>query len=193
MCNYSNYSIIRNLFLVGIHSASLQQILCIDIYVLLRIQGLRRLLCCFFTMVSVLFIVYATNMWLPFLFCAVSCYSMFPLLFEPQEYPIKVLLLAIHSILMWIGFSSCFRVGIAPGGTKTNNSSASNGKQGFIGKFGTIYLLGLLGVELWGQLLHPYIFGSRLPFLPLMLISIYCAAGMMYSWVWQLRQILKCS
>ncbi|URE00499.1 ALG6, ALG8 glycosyltransferase family [Musa troglodytarum] len=117
-----------------------------------------------------------------FLLSIVSCYSMFPLLFDLQEYPIKVLLLAIHSILMWIGFSSCFRVGVAPGGTKTNNSSASNGKQGFIGKFGTIYLLGLLGVELWGQLLHPYIFGSRLPFLPLMLISIYCAAGMMYSW-----------
>ncbi|KAJ8506315.1 hypothetical protein OPV22_007201 [Ensete ventricosum] len=128
-----------------------------------------------------------------FLLSIVSCYSMFPLLFDPQEYPIKVLLLAIHSILMWIGFSSCFRVGVAPGGTKTNNSSASNGKQGFIGKFGTIYLLGLLGVELWGQLLHPHIFGSGLPFLPLMLISIYCAAGMMYSWFWQLRQILKCS
>ncbi|PSS11865.1 Dolichyl pyrophosphate Glc1Man9GlcNAc2 alpha-1,3-glucosyltransferase [Actinidia chinensis var. chinensis] len=43
-----------------------------------------------------------------FILSIVSCYSLFPLLFEAQEYPIKVLLLLLHSILMWFGFSSQF-------------------------------------------------------------------------------------
>ncbi|XP_074565418.1 dolichyl pyrophosphate Glc1Man9GlcNAc2 alpha-1,3-glucosyltransferase [Curcuma longa] len=126
-----------------------------------------------------------------FLLSIVSCYSMFPLLFEPQEYPIKVLLLALYAIAMWIGLSSYFKPGVVSAEDKAHNPSASDRKEAFIGKFGTIYLLGLLGVELWGQLLHPYVFGSSLPFLPLMMISIYCAIGMVCSWAWQLRQILQ--
>lgn len=127
-----------------------------------------------------------------FLLSIVSCYSLFPLLFEPQEYPIKVLLLAIHSILMWLGFSQ-FRSSRITHGSKMNDSRGSCQKNQLIGWAGACYLLGLLGVELWGQLLHPYFFGNRFPFLPLMLVSIYCAMGMMYSWAWQLRQIIKCS
>ncbi|KAG6476542.1 hypothetical protein ZIOFF_065784 [Zingiber officinale] len=126
-----------------------------------------------------------------FLLSIVSCYSMFPLLFEPQEYPIKVLLLTLYAIAMWIGFSSYFKLVVVPAEDKAHTPSASDREETFIGKFGTIYLLGLLGVELWGQLLHPYIFGSSLPFLPLMMISIYCAIGMVCSWAWQLRQILQ--
>ncbi|KAF2291979.1 hypothetical protein GH714_000002 [Hevea brasiliensis] len=41
-----------------------------------------------------------------FLLAIVSCYSLFPLLYEAQEYPIKVLLLLLHSILMWHSFSA---------------------------------------------------------------------------------------
>lgn len=121
---------------------------------------------------------------------AVSCYSLFPLLFEAQEYPIKVLLLLLHATLMWIGFSSHF--------TTTNRKAAESeqtryNKTSFIvGWFGKLYLLGLVAVEIYGQFVHPIIFAERLPFLPLMMISIYCAFGMMYSWIWQLRQIVKC-
>ncbi|XP_004229713.1 dolichyl pyrophosphate Glc1Man9GlcNAc2 alpha-1,3-glucosyltransferase isoform X1 [Solanum lycopersicum] len=120
----------------------------------------------------------------------VSCYSLFPLLFEAQEYPIKVLLLLLHATLMWIGFSSHF--------TTTNRKAAESeqtryNKTSFIvGWFGKLYLLGLVAVEIYGQFVHPIIFAERLPFLPLMMISIYCAFGMMYSWIWQLRQIVKC-
>lgn len=128
-----------------------------------------------------------------FLLSIVSCYSMFPLLFEPQEYPIKVLLLAIHTTLMWAGFSSHFSTGTAPEPNKKNGAKDSNKEKGWIGGFELCYLLGIVGVEVWGQFLHPYIFGTRLPFLPLMLVSIYCAFGMMYSWIWQLRQIIRCT
>ncbi|XP_059636796.1 probable dolichyl pyrophosphate Glc1Man9GlcNAc2 alpha-1,3-glucosyltransferase [Cornus florida] len=132
----------------------------------------------------------------------VSCYSLFPLLFEAQEYPIKVLLLLLHFIVMWFGFLWHFSKTIVveetvPGwkrGDKSRlkGSSGTAKKQGFyIGWTRKCYLLGLLAVETWGQFLHPIVFGTRLPFLPLMMISIYCSLGMMYSWIWQLRWILR--
>lgn len=136
--------------------------------------------------------------------CAVSCYSLFPLLFEAQEYPIKVLLLLLHSIVMWLGFSAQFTDAVAVKATATlkkkreNNMgskagpSAASPKGGFnIGWVGKSYLAGLVIVEIWGQFLQPLILGDKLPFVPLMLISIYCAVGVLYSWIWQLRCILR--
>lgn len=138
--------------------------------------------------------------------CAVSCYSLFPLLFEAQEYPIKVLLLLLHSILMWSGFSAQFYDGAetarAPTGHHSKKkvvqlgsegSSGAGVKQGgfVIGWIERMYLIGLGVVEIWGQFLHPLLLGEKLAFAPLMLISIYCAFGIMYSWIWQLRSIVK--
>ncbi|CAL5401371.1 unnamed protein product [Camellia sinensis] len=137
-----------------------------------------------------------------FLLSIVSCYSLFPLLYQAQEYPIKVLLLLLHTILMWFGFSSQFssisavkaRVPRQKKGDKSGWKGSSNivtQNGGFIiGWIEKSYLLGLLVVEIWGQFLHPIVLGNRLPFVPLMMISIYCALGMMYSWIWQLRQII---
>ncbi|KAL9262491.1 putative dolichyl pyrophosphate Glc1Man9GlcNAc2 alpha-1,3-glucosyltransferase [Drosera capensis] len=133
---------------------------------------------------------------------AVSCYSLFPLLFEPQEYPLKVLLLLLHSALMWYGFSSLFRGNKKPkvdkfsekknlGSKPERRSLPATGKDGFcIGWVGKAYLLGIVLVEVWGQFLQPVVLKDRLPFLPLLLISVYCTFGMMYSWLWQLKSII---
>lgn len=134
-----------------------------------------------------------------FLLSIVSCYSLFPLLFQAQEYPVKVLLLLSHSTLMWLGFSSYFSskpaVKANPSPRKRGGKSPASIKVkevGFtVGKMGMNYLLGLLAVEIWGQFLHPFFLGDRLPFVPLMLISVYCALGIMYSWLWQLRSIIR--
>ncbi|XP_052191791.1 probable dolichyl pyrophosphate Glc1Man9GlcNAc2 alpha-1,3-glucosyltransferase [Diospyros lotus] len=140
-----------------------------------------------------------------FLLSIVSSYSLFPLLFEAQEYPIKVLLLLLHSTLMWFGFSSQFSQARsakakAPQHKKGDNvdskeaSSIATQKGEFaIGWLGKTYLFGVLAVETWTQLLHPILLGNRLPFLPLMMISVYCAFGMMYSWIWQLTRIVRSS
>ena len=142
---------------------------------------------------------------LVFIFYAVSSYSLFPLLFEAQEYPIKVLLLLLHSIVMWLAFSAhSTKNGVINATAPANKGSdkfevkgssrAATKKGDFvIGWIGKIYLLGLLVVEIWGQFLHPYLLGSRFPFVPLMLISVYCAFGIMYSWVWQLKRIIRSS
>ncbi|GFP91033.1 probable dolichyl pyrophosphate glc1man9glcnac2 alpha-1 3-glucosyltransferase [Phtheirospermum japonicum] len=126
-----------------------------------------------------------------FFLSIVSCYSLFPLLFEAQEYPIKVILLILHAVLIFFGYSWHFSLKTA---TKTDFVKERDDKSGnrvfHIGLLGKSYMLGLLVIEIWGQFLHPIIFGDRLPFLPLMMISIYCALGMMYSWIWQLKQII---
>ncbi|XP_057800243.1 probable dolichyl pyrophosphate Glc1Man9GlcNAc2 alpha-1,3-glucosyltransferase isoform X1 [Salvia miltiorrhiza] len=127
-----------------------------------------------------------------FFLSIVSCYSLFPLLFEAQEYPIKVVLLLLHAVLMLFGFSAFFPkpsttrdAAVVKG--RDNNSESHAFRIGWLGKS---YLVGLVVVEIWGQFLHPIIFGDALPFLPLMMISIYCALGMLYSWIWQLTQIV---
>lgn len=128
-----------------------------------------------------------------------SCYSLFPLLFEAQEYPIKVSLLLLHAVLMWFGFSSHFsgsKVGKASSSVpekddKLRSPNIDRNAEFVVGWCGKAYLFGLFVVEIWGQFLHPLIFGNRLPFFPLMMISIYCALGMTYSWIWQLRYIAK--
>lgn len=110
-------------------------------------------------------------------FFAVSIYSLFPLLYEAQEYPVKVILLLLYVAIMWFGFSSTFS-------EKKDGGVVS----GWIEKS---YMVGFVVVEIWGQFLHPLILGDRFPFLPLMIISFYCALGMMYSWIWQLKSIIR--
>ncbi|KAK4744249.1 hypothetical protein SAY87_010561 [Trapa incisa] len=131
-----------------------------------------------------------------FLLSIVSCYSLFPLLFERQEYPIRVLLLLLHSLLMWLGFSYLYRKTELCEATVAANKLGGPHKASSSGEFKIcsmtrIYLFGLVIIELYGQFLHPYLLGNDLPFLPLMMISTYCALGMTYSWIWQLRQIIR--
>ncbi|GFZ00729.1 ALG6, ALG8 glycosyltransferase family [Actinidia rufa] len=104
-----------------------------------------------------------------FILSIVSCYSLFPLLFEAQEYPIKVLLLLLHSILMWLGFSSQFSQitsakAQATGQKKDDklglkvSPGISMQKGAFdIGYIGMSYIFGFLVVETWGRFLHPII------------------------------------
>lgn len=46
-----------------------------------------------------------------------------------------------------------------------------------------MYLVGLLPVTLYGHLLHPFVCGDKWPFVPLMLLSIYTAVGVLGSYV----------
>lgn len=54
-----------------------------------------------------------------------------------------------------------------------------------------VYLCGLVGLELCVQVVHPLVCGERLPFLPLMAISVYSAVGMVYVWLTTLHIILS--
>jgi alpha-1,3-glucosyltransferase len=112
------------------------------------------------------------------------------LLFEDQEYLIKVLLLLTYATLMWVGFQSHFARTTGKG-KKVNQSSSTMKKNSLIGWIGVVYLLGLAAIELWSRVFHHHVFGDRLPFLPIMMVSVYCGIGIMYSWIWQLVWIVK--
>ena len=46
-----------------------------------------------------------------------------------------------------------------------------------------VYLGGLVAVEVYATFLHPVVLGDRLPFLPLMLTSVYSSVGMLWAWI----------
>jgi alpha-1,3-glucosyltransferase len=143
---------------------------------------------------------------------AVATYSLFPLLFEAKEYPIKVLLLVLYILVMWVSFahnmtergepnSNKASVPISdsfvhqPGnlekldaGKNVEKQTKEEGMQ-LLSIFEKVYLAGLVLVEIYGQVLHPFFLREHLPFLPLMLISGYCSIGMLYFWAGQLFKI----
>lgn len=100
---------------------------------------------------------------------------------------------------MWLGFSAQFDKGesVKQTGSKSKRHVQKKGSMTATGEpfcirfVEKVYLVGLLVVEIWAQFLHPFILGGKFPFVPLMLISTYCSLGVMYSWIWQLRWILK--
>eukprot|EP00929_Paragymnodinium_shiwhaense_P063625 TRINITY_DN31791_c0_g1_i2.p1 TRINITY_DN31791_c0_g1~~TRINITY_DN31791_c0_g1_i2.p1 ORF type:complete len:389 (+),score=24.71 TRINITY_DN31791_c0_g1_i2:85-1251(+) len=106
-------------------------------------------------------------------------YSLFPLLFEPAEEPIKVCLYLGHLCLSYF----CLR-------WYHNGRTASRG-GGSTGLSFTsleiIYLIGLVPLYVFTNVVHPRTFrqpdgSTRLPFLPLLLTSEYCTLGLVYTW-----------
>ena len=177
---------------------------------------------------------------------AVGTYSLFPLLFEPEEYPIKVngglwptlwphqplpaallhhlpVLVARHCRRRMLqsrahahAASSRLRLALPPlqvlllvtfnliaaawlpqlplgpadaGGGSKGRKRGDGGSAGGAGKGGPLltaherlYLWGLVAVELATSWLLPPLLGERLPFLPLMSVSLYCSLGMLHAW-----------
>ncbi|KAI9595359.1 glucosyltransferase Alg8 [Syncephalis fuscata] len=107
--------------------------------------------------------------------------SLLPLLFTPAEGPTKIAIISIWSILIY---------------TILGRIVANEEKQGsdfvdILGRPLCIYLVGLIGVQTYAGLIHTALFGlERLEFLPLMLLSVYCAVGVTVSWLWLYRGFL---
>ncbi|GFS94751.1 probable dolichyl pyrophosphate Glc1Man9GlcNAc2 alpha-1,3-glucosyltransferase [Nephila pilipes] len=97
----------------------------------------------------------------------VGHFSLFPLLHLEGETPLKILLLLLHVVYMLSSLSQLHRF-----------------KELIIPDEEAIYLCGLVVLQFF------YSFGAKvlgieekLPFLPLMLISTYCAIGVLYAWI----------
>eukprot|EP00742_Colponemidia_sp_Colp-10_P008054 GILJ01008689.1.p1 GENE.GILJ01008689.1~~GILJ01008689.1.p1 ORF type:complete len:542 (-),score=48.76 GILJ01008689.1:56-1639(-) len=121
---------------------------------------------------------------LSFLLNTIGSFSLFPLLFRPAETSLKILLLLLHTSLTLV----CL-------GQHLNSSSTDSKLDTSSGRFSLqwwhkCYLWGTVFVQLYYSIGHSLLFGGRLPFLPLMIFSVYCSLGMHYIWFlcWRLFQ-----
>ncbi|KAM4727151.1 LOW QUALITY PROTEIN: dolichyl pyrophosphate Glc1Man9GlcNAc2 alpha-1,3-glucosyltransferase [Anableps anableps] len=95
-------------------------------------------------------------------------YSLFPLIFTPAELPIKVCLMLIFTI-----FSP------SPALRKLHRAQRS-----LLRPLEVIYLLGLAAVAIVCEFIFPLSsWQQKLPFLPLLVTSVYCAVGVSYSFL----------
>lgn len=96
--------------------------------------------------------------------------SLFPLLFTPAEYPIKVVYTIFWLVLFLLVFDR-----LAP---------ASSAPRFFLfDRFSTLYIAISIPLILYCSLLHQIIFGKSYEFLPLMFTSSYSAIGVVGSWL----------
>nr|XP_022319221.1 probable dolichyl pyrophosphate Glc1Man9GlcNAc2 alpha-1,3-glucosyltransferase isoform X1 [Crassostrea virginica]XP_022319426.1 probable dolichyl pyrophosphate Glc1Man9GlcNAc2 alpha-1,3-glucosyltransferase isoform X1 [Crassostrea virginica] len=99
-------------------------------------------------------------------------YSLFPLLFTPAETTTKILLMLLYSIFAFSSLGYIY---------KSNWSLKS---LPLLNSLESIYIIGLLPLELWNSAIFPVLdFSEKFPFLPLMLTSVYCSVGIIHSWI----------
>ncbi|XP_069837767.1 dolichyl pyrophosphate Glc1Man9GlcNAc2 alpha-1,3-glucosyltransferase [Dendropsophus ebraccatus] len=97
----------------------------------------------------------------------VGHFSLFPLLFTPQELLIKVLLMMIFTVFSFSALGTLFR------------------KDGrLLSCVECLYVCGLIPLGFLCEIIYPFTpWQERLPFFPLLVTSVYCALGIAYSWV----------
>lgn len=96
--------------------------------------------------------------------------SLFPLLFTPAEFPIKVAYTIFWLVLFLIAFDR-----LAP--------ASSKHRVFFLDRFSTLYIAICIPLIAYCSLFHQIIFGKSYEFLPLMFTSTYTAIGVVGSWV----------
>ncbi|XP_036364126.1 probable dolichyl pyrophosphate Glc1Man9GlcNAc2 alpha-1,3-glucosyltransferase isoform X1 [Octopus sinensis] len=99
-------------------------------------------------------------------------YSLFPLLFTKPETPIKICLMLAYTLFAFLSLSNL------------HGNTSKRFQLPLLCTFESIYLLGILPLEFFNSLAFPLTaLNVKLPFLPLMLTSVYCSLGLFYSWL----------
>ncbi|KHJ83450.1 ALG6, ALG8 glycosyltransferase family protein, partial [Oesophagostomum dentatum] len=102
------------------------------------------------------------------LFSIITCTSLFPLLFTLFEIPIKYCLATTYTLLLFIMISYAFHIRVSS----------------LLSTQTIMYICGLILFELNATFVHKAIFGDKLSFLPLMMISLYGALGVLACNIW---------
>ncbi|XP_078289196.1 dolichyl pyrophosphate Glc1Man9GlcNAc2 alpha-1,3-glucosyltransferase isoform X10 [Panthera onca] len=93
-------------------------------------------------------------------------YSLFPLLFTAPELPTKILLMLLFTTYSISSLKTLFRK-----------------EKPLFNWLETFYLLGLGPLEVFCEFVFPFTsWKLKYPFIPLLLTSVYCAAGITYAW-----------
>uniref|UniRef100_A0A8B9VZJ8 Alpha-1,3-glucosyltransferase n=1 Tax=Anas zonorhyncha TaxID=75864 RepID=A0A8B9VZJ8_9AVES len=94
-------------------------------------------------------------------------FSLFPLLFTAPELPIKILLMLLFTVYSFSSLKSLFRR-----------------DRPLLNWLETIYLIQLVPLEIFCEIIFPLTsWKLQLPFVPLLLTSVYCALGVTYAWL----------
>lgn len=98
----------------------------------------------------------------------VSHFSLLPLLFKPNLAMIKIGLLATHTLII----------------TNSLKSLWPSVSRKMVPIHELLYTIGLIGI-LFYEFFIQYLLNldKRLPFLPLLLTSVYCSIGIIYFWL----------
>ena len=96
--------------------------------------------------------------------------SLFPLLFTPAEFPIKTAYTVCWLVLFLYVFDK-----LAPAATRP--------RVFFLDRFSLLYIAVSIPLIVYCSLVHGFVFGDKLQFLPLMFTSSYCALGVVGSWL----------
>ncbi|XP_072333258.1 dolichyl pyrophosphate Glc1Man9GlcNAc2 alpha-1,3-glucosyltransferase-like isoform X5 [Scyliorhinus torazame] len=93
--------------------------------------------------------------------------SLFPLLFTGPEMPLKICLMLLFTVYSFSALQALFR------------------KEGSLLSLPeSIYLSGLVPLQVICEMIYPLTpWQQRFPFVPLLLISVYCSLGVTYSWI----------
>ncbi|XP_072040755.1 dolichyl pyrophosphate Glc1Man9GlcNAc2 alpha-1,3-glucosyltransferase-like isoform X2 [Amphiura filiformis] len=109
------------------------------------------------------------------LLSTVGHYSLFPLLYTQPETPIKVCMMLFFTI-----FSFCALQGLY----QSPHPDAILPHLPLLNPLESLYILGLLPLYIYTDIIHDLLgLGERLSFFPLMLTSVYCALGVLYTWL----------
>ncbi|XP_025085252.1 probable dolichyl pyrophosphate Glc1Man9GlcNAc2 alpha-1,3-glucosyltransferase isoform X2 [Pomacea canaliculata] len=106
------------------------------------------------------------------LLSTVGHYSLFPLLFTPFENLTKVILLMLSTIYTFLSLGNI------------HGAQRHHLQLPLLSMLESFYLYGIVFLEVYNTFLH-FLLGlsEKLPFLPLMLTSVYCAVGIVYCWL----------
>ncbi|XP_020619018.1 probable dolichyl pyrophosphate Glc1Man9GlcNAc2 alpha-1,3-glucosyltransferase isoform X1 [Orbicella faveolata] len=115
--------------------------------------------------------------------------SLFPLLFQSQETPIKVCLMLMFTIFSF--YSLCL---VHCGESSEKSVVGDLFKLPIVEWYEAWYLYGLVFLEFYCGAIHPFTaLAVKLPFLPLMLTSVYCTVGVVWAWILFYVDTLKTS
>ncbi|KAF9292426.1 glycosyl transferase [Mortierella alpina] len=110
--------------------------------------------------------------------------GLWPLFFTRQETPIKVLITALWFVIVGTGLDQCIPKQLKGSSSAETGPSSSRSLLRHFTALERLYVLGCVPVQLYVNVLHEYFFGQEtLAFLPLMITSVYAAAGVVYGWL----------
>ncbi|GAB1610567.1 probable dolichyl pyrophosphate Glc1Man9GlcNAc2 alpha-1,3-glucosyltransferase [Argonauta hians] len=99
-------------------------------------------------------------------------YSLFPLLFTKPEIPIMVCLMLAYALFAFLCLSYL------------HGNNTKKFRLPLLCFTESLYIVAILPLELFNSILFPRtLLAARLPFLPLMLTSVYCSLGLLHSWL----------